>query len=48
MFARFGVDRMQEDFAAFEFGLSTGRGMVELEVTPAQFAVLKEQKDEPM
>ena len=39
---------MTEDQQAFEFGLTSGSGRVELELTPEQYAKLKEQPEGPM
>lgn len=43
LYNRFGVNR---DDSALQHGLAMGRGMVELELSPEQFAVLKEPREE--
>lgn len=48
MYASYGTRKMSEDRQAFEYGLSSGAGMVELELTPEQFAKLKLEREEPM
>lgn len=48
LYDRFGVFRSTVDREQFEFCLQTGRGMVELELTPEQFERLKEPQEEPM
>ena len=39
---------MSEDKCAFEFGIRSGGGMVEFELTPEQYSKLKLEREEPM
>ena len=39
---------MSEDRCAFEFGIRSGGGMVEFELTPEQYSKLKLEREEPM
>lgn len=48
LYTRFGTRKMSEDRSAFEFGIQMGRGVVELELSPEQYARLKERPETPM
>ena len=48
IYNRFGAFQQQVDREQFEFCLQTGRGMIELELTPEQYAVLKEENEGSM
>ena len=48
LFDRFAPDRSPKESATFEQLLKLGRGMVELELTDAQLAALKEVPEGPM
>lgn len=48
IYDRFGVTGNTVDREMFEFGLQVGRGMVELELTPEQYAKLKEEPESGM